>query len=75
MFPLVKAVKVAHWAAPCMSGAADIIAAPPLRDTSTTVSRSGMGSGWPNGRPPMALMKMSCWRHKTPLGMPVVPPV
>ena len=26
-------------------------------------------------RPPNDVMKMSCWRHSTPFGIPVVPPV
>ena len=56
----VNPVKVAHWAAPCIIGATDIIRAPPLVDASTIASRSAKASVWPNGRPPMAAMKMSC---------------
>ena len=75
VLPPVKALKAAHWAAPCISGATDIMATASLRDASTMSSIEANALGWPKGRPPMAPMKMSCWRHSTPLGMPVVPPV
>ena len=31
--------------------------------------------GWPKPPPPNAAKKMSSWRHITPFGVPVVPPV
>ena len=41
-------------------------------------SSSGDAMTLPSARaspPPMAAKKMSSWRHSTPFGMPVVPPV
>ena len=75
VLPPVKALKAIQWAAPCMNGAAGISLAPPLRGVSTISSRSAHSSPVPSWRPPRAAGKMSPWRHSTPLGMPVVPPV
>ena len=65
-----------HCVAPCMSGAiGSIVVGPPASACST--SAPGMidpvldtGS-----MPPPSAKNTSSWRHTTPLGMPVVPPV
>jgi hypothetical protein len=68
-------MKLASCAAPWISGAAGIIVTTP-----PAAARSGTSSGVAAGRavgkpPPMPAKKRSSWRHITPLGMPVVPPV
>ena len=73
--PQWKQMNDASWAAPCMSGAIGKVALG-SRDIAWSASCSGRSAGWPAGSPPpMPEKKMSSWRHITPLGMPVVPPV
>ena len=66
--------KATQWAVPCMNGQAGSMRPPPLRAASAM--SSGFSMPGPPGFPPCsAPKKMSSWRHSTPLGMPVVPPV
>ena len=74
--PALSIMKLAHWAAPCMSGGSTISRNPALSRAFCWISSPECTSiQVPISLPPMAFMKMSCWRHSTPLGMPVVPPV
>ncbi len=50
-------------------------AAGPRRTLATISSSEPAGSPVMRFRPPNDVMKMSCWRHSTPFGIPVVPPV
>ena len=77
VLPWWKQMKAAHWAAPCMRGAAVAMVRVPA-DSSTRAARSSGaagGSARPMAERSMAAKKMSSCRHITPLGMPVVPPV
>ncbi len=74
---IMNAFHMAHWALPCMSGATTSMgmraaSSVPMRPASSTAVAIGAA---PQPPPPMAAKKMSSWRHMTPLGMPVVPPV
>ena len=74
--PALSIMKPAHCAAPCMSGGRVIRRKPALLRAFSAISSVEVTSiQVPTSLPPMAFMKMSCWRHSTPLGMPVVPPV
>ena len=73
--PPHRLMNAAHCAAPCISGATVIDPGPSGRDRSTISSRLVTISLVPKVRPPIVFMKMSCWRHNTALGIPVVPPV
>ena len=76
LFPLNSAPRVPHWAAPCISGGIgnDAAPAPAAARSASSVGRS---SFLPVNRsmPPPSVRKTSSWRHTTPLGMPVDPPV
>jgi hypothetical protein len=72
--PLQNVMKLLSSAAPCMSGAAGKLVMPPARAFSP--ASSGVLTAPPQGTPPpMPAKNRSSWRHMTPLGMPVVPPV
>ncbi len=60
-----------------MRGAAvAMVMVPPVWVTRSARSSGEVGrSASPIAEPSMAAKKMSSWRHITPLGMPVVPPV
>ena len=59
-----------------MKGGAGRTFAPPLFLAASTISsRDAFSVPVDRSRPPIEPMKMSAWRHSTPLGMPVVPPV
>ncbi len=60
VLPPVNPVKVAHWAAPCIRGGRASILPPPFLEASTISSSDSNTVVCPNGRPPMADMKMSC---------------
>ena len=70
--------KIENWPAPCMSGGIGRLTSPPAATASIfslascgDVTRSLVSASMP---PPSAKYTSS-WRHITPLGMPVVPPV
>ena len=67
--PTCHMVSAAQWAAPCMKGGVGSTRGPPRRARSTTAAALAQPRG------ARAARKMSSWRHRTPLGMPVVPPV
>ena len=74
--PLVSAVITLHWAAPWISGGRIINLVPGPSATLVAISSTeSAGSPVMMFRPPKDVMKMSCWRHSTPFGIPVVPPV
>jgi hypothetical protein len=75
--PPFRPMKLAHWAAPCMSGGSGIIRSGNATSAAflATSSYELTASHVRMLRPPMHDMNTSCWRHSTPLGMPVVPPV
>ena len=74
--PLEKLVKAAQCAAPCMKGGAGtVLTGLAVVAAATRASIDSHSSGLPKGRPPSDAAWMSAWRHMTPLGMPVVPPV
>ena len=77
VLPWWKQMKAAHWAAPCMRGAAVAMVKVPTVSSTRSARSSGDagGSASPMADRSMAAKKMSSWRHITPLGMPVVPPV
>ena len=65
-----------HWAAPCMIGASvNEVTRPSSGHTRPAISSGAWIGGWPKPPPPKAAKKMSSWRHITPFGVPVVPPV
>ena len=71
---IISTLKALNAAVPCMSGAAGTATGPGLvvrarsawRSCSAPIGGFAVASSTP---------KMSSWRHMTPLGMPVVPPV
>ena len=67
---------VATMAAPWMSGAGAMRTMPsspaPARDCAHS---SASGSPVMKSMPPPSVRQMSSWRHMTPFGCPVVPPV
>ena len=74
--PVVSAVITLHCAAPWISGGRIINLVPALPASRATISSTEpAGSPVMILRPPKDVMKMSCWRHSTPFGIPVVPPV
>ncbi|SHW70040.1 Uncharacterised protein [Mycobacteroides abscessus subsp. abscessus] len=76
VWPLLMPVITPHCAAPCISGGRIIIRISPAAEARSTISWADCaGSPVIALRPPNEAMKMSCWRHRTPLGIPVVPPV
>ena len=79
MVPAIKkAFHIAHWALPCISGpitSMGILAAGSSADSRPANSSAEVMGAAPHPPPPMAAKKMSSWRHITPLGIPVVPPV
>ena len=59
---------------PCMSGAAGRFSGPGRVSRSASAASDGSaGRGWRDVASRLAMT--SSWRHITPLGMPVVPPV
>ncbi len=73
--PPYSPMNAAHWAAPCINGAAGSIVTIP-EASAFFPTCSGVSGGGPYGLPPIiAAKKRSSWRHITPFGMPVVPPV
>src|SRR5262245_63796074 len=58
-----------HCAAACMSGGAANHVPPPAADLAARLSLDAPSA------PPIAETKRSAWRHSTPFGVPVVPPV
>ena len=76
VWPVVIAVITLHCAAPWISGGRIISLVPVPPASLPTISSSELvGSPVIRFRPPNDVMKMSCWRHSTPFGIPVVPPV
>ena len=76
--PPTIAMSAENWPVPCINGQATTItggaalAAARSATCSTVVAGSTPVSGLP---PAPSTLKRSSWRHITPLGMPVVPPV
>jgi hypothetical protein len=66
-----------HCVAPCMRGAMGmLVAAPPAALACSTRSMGVVTRSLVTGSmPPPSAKKTSSWRHTTPLGIPVVPPV
>src|SRR5665213_1662751 len=75
--PPPKSVEKANQCpAACMNGGTASAVIPGRSTRSANSSGRVMWLPDANGSPPpMAAKKMSSWRHSTPLGMPVVPPV
>ena len=76
MSPPNSAASIATCAAPWISGAAVSRTIPPDSSPLRDCSHSSV-SGTPvrKSMPPASVRQMSSWRHMTPLGYPVVPPV
>ena len=76
-WPVVSAVMTPHCAAPWISGGSIMILMPGLAAARSAIVVVGLDDArrCTRFRPPKDVTKMSCWRHSTPLGMPVVPPV
>ena len=72
--PLNNAPKAIQCAVPCMNGHAGTHLVRAARQRSAISSGEVIGFP-PPPAPPMAPKKTSSWRHMTPLGIPVVPPV
>ena len=74
--PANRPASAATCALPWMSGAAQSLTnspfSRPLRDCAHS---SGSGSPVMKSMPPPSVRQMSSWRHITPFGYPVVPPV
>jgi hypothetical protein len=67
--PETNAERAFQWAAPCMKGAAgNVRSDPPRRAAVATMSALVPVT-------PRQVARKSPWRHSTPFGMPVVPPV
>ena len=74
--PQLKPMKTASCAAPWISGAIGNCTICGSRASAFCATCSGFSTGSPSGLPPPIPVKnRSSWRHMTPLGMPVVPPV
>ena len=72
--PLYSVMNAIQWAVPCMNGHAGRHRVRPACALSAICSGDSMA--WPaKSPPPNAPKKMSSWRHMTPFGIPVVPPV
>ncbi len=73
---IASPISVATIAAPWMSGAGAMRTMPslsaPWRDCAHS---SSSGSPVMKSMPPPSVRQMSSWRHMTPFGCPVVPPV
>jgi hypothetical protein len=70
--PVFQVRKLIQWPAPCMNGGATRARSPaPERLASVTTSSRVVAVL----DPPKHSAQASAWRHSTPLGMPVVPPV
>ena len=67
---------VPHWAAPCISGASTkpTDGSPSLASRDIWCSSSIRTPVW-KSMPPPSTRHTSSWRHMTPFGYPVVPPV
>ncbi len=75
-WPKLKPMNAVSVEVPCISGGVgkNVIPAPPAATRSA--NSSGFLTGSPVGAPPPRPEKnRSSWRHITPLGIPVVPPV
>ena len=72
--PSIRQFMALNAPVPCMSGAAGTFTGPGLGTRAASAAGSG-SSG--SGRLALAsiIMMTSSWRHMTPFGMPVVPPV
>ena len=76
MPPPKKVEKASQWALACMNGGTGRATMPKSRRREGSSPGSVMALPiWSGSPPPMAAKKMSSWRHSTPLGAPVVPPV
>ena len=76
VWPETRAVIDGHRPAPCMNGGSVMTRdLAPLIATCTMLSASAHSSPVRRSVPPRAATNTSAWRHMTPLGMPVVPPV
>ena len=74
--PPKRVEKASQCPAACMKGGMASAVTPGRSTRSASSSGREMWLPEANGSPPpMAAKKMSSWRHRTPLGMPVVPPV
>ena len=72
--PLYSVVNAIQCAVPCMNGQAGRQRVRPASAFSAICS--GLAIALPaKSPPPNAPKKMSSWRHMTPFGIPVVPPV
>jgi hypothetical protein len=71
-----SAPSAAHCAAPCIIGATgNRTSGPPSAPSRASFHSSSTGSLVMKSMPPPSTRHTSSWRHTTPLGMPVVPPV
>ena len=74
--PLNRVEKAIQCAVPWVNGDAGRQRVRPAVATALATSSSGDPTGSPPGLPPpRAANNTSSWRHTTPLGSPVVPPV
>ena len=75
-YPDQNPMNVPSSAAPCISGGAQNMVSWNPSGSIRAASSSGEVTGVPTGLPPpMPAKNRSSWRHMTPLGIPVVPPV
>ena len=76
MLPTKLPAMTPHWVAPCISGAIGNEVVGPCPSPFSTIA-SGRSTFVPAtmSMPPPSAKNTSSWRHTTPLGMPVVPPV
>ena len=76
--PRFIAMKLENWPVPCINGHAESSTKPGCAGSSRlTSSSTDVAGGTPStALPPLpSTLNRSSWRHITPLGMPVVPPV
>lgn len=75
-WPKLKPMNAVSVEVPCISGGVGKKVMPSPPAATRSASSSGRATGSPVGAPPPSPEKnRSSWRHITPLGMPVVPPV
>ena len=72
--PAKSMLHMPHWAAPCMSGATIRQGRAKSSGRDLLLDLLGLAESAPQAAE-RAAKKMSSWRHITPFGMPVVPPV
>ncbi len=74
-WPPKRCISIAAWAPPCISGLSGKVTIGSLLSACLDWLYSSSRSPVMKSMPPPSTRQKSSWRHITPLGKPVVPPV